>query len=99
LAWTSVTGVDHRGRWRLRPNRDGRGTSVELRVTYRAAGGIMARLADLLASPAVKGHLRRSLAALKQQVEARRLYAPHAQPRRSGRARVGVAAAAKSPRA
>lgn len=69
LAWTSITGVWHRGRWRLR-SRDTGQTRVELRVTYHASGGILAYLADLVAAPMVKGHLQRSLSALKQQVEA-----------------------------
>src|SRR5512144_1460055 len=33
LAWSGVTGVDQRGRWRLR-RREGGGTCVELRLTY-----------------------------------------------------------------
>jgi len=69
MAWTSVTGVEHRGRWRLRCGDDGR-TRVELRVTYHAPGGIMGYLADLVAAPIVTGHLRRSLTALRQQLEA-----------------------------
>jgi uncharacterized protein YndB with AHSA1/START domain len=88
LAWTSVTGVDHRGRWRLRPRGGGR-THVELRVTYHAPGGVMARLADFLAYPIVRGHLQRSLSALKQQVETRgRAHARRlARPRNRGRTR------------
>lgn len=70
MAWTSVTGVDHRGRWRLRPG-SGDGTDVELRVTYYAPGGIMGSIADLVAWPIVRGHLRRSLQELKHQVETR----------------------------
>lgn len=69
MAWTSVTGIEQRGRWRLRRGGDD-GTHVELRVTYHAPGGIMASLADLVASPIVKGHFQRSLNTLKQQVEA-----------------------------
>jgi uncharacterized membrane protein len=69
MAWTSVTGVEHRGRWRLRVCDDGR-THVELRVTYHAPGGITGYLADLVALPIVKGHLQRSLNALKRQLEA-----------------------------
>jgi uncharacterized membrane protein len=72
LAWAGVTGVDHRGRWRLRPSDGSRKTRVELRMTYHAAGGVMALLADMLAYPVVRGHLQRSLAALKQHVEGRR---------------------------
>ncbi|MDQ3850296.1 MAG: SRPBCC family protein, partial [Actinomycetota bacterium] len=37
LAWTSVTGIDQRGRWRLRSRAGGR-TSVELRLSYGVAG-------------------------------------------------------------
>ena len=68
MAWTSVTGIDHRGRWRLRPG-NGACTDVELRATYYAPGGIMGSLADLVAWPIVRGHLQRSLEQLKHQVE------------------------------
>jgi len=68
MAWTSLTGVDHRGRWRLRPG-NGDGTDVELRVTYYAPGGIMGSIADLIAWPIVRGHLQRSLEELKHRVE------------------------------
>ncbi len=70
MAWTSVTGVDHRGRWRLRPG-NGDGTHVELRATYYAPGGIMGSIADLVAWPIVRGHLQRSLQELKDRVETR----------------------------
>jgi uncharacterized membrane protein len=70
MAWTSVTGVDHRGRWRLRPGK-GDCTRVELRVTYYAPGGIMGSIADLVAWPIVRGHLQRSLRELKHRVETR----------------------------
>jgi uncharacterized protein YndB with AHSA1/START domain len=68
MAWTSVTGVDHRGRWRLRHGRDGR-TDVELRVTYFAPRGFIGPLADLVAWPIVRGHLQRSLQELARRVE------------------------------
>ena len=68
MAWTSVTGIDHRGRWRLRSG-NGERTDVELRVTYYAPGGIMGSIADLVAWPIVRGHLRRSLEDLKHRVE------------------------------
>jgi uncharacterized membrane protein len=68
MAWTSITGVDHRGRWRLRPG-NGDCTNVEFRVTYYAPGGIMGSIADLVAWPIVRGHLQRSLGELKQRVE------------------------------
>lgn len=68
-AWTSVTGIDQRGRWRLREREFGR-TNVELRLSYGVAGsGISGWLAEQLAAPTIRGHLRRSLQQLKRQVE------------------------------
>jgi uncharacterized membrane protein len=69
LAWTSVTGLDQRGRWRLRNAGDGR-TRVELRLAYGVAGsGPIGWLAEQVAAPAVSGHLRRSVRQLKELVE------------------------------
>ena len=69
LAWTSVTGLDQRGRWRLRERAAGR-THVELRLSYGVAGsGVFGWLAEHVAAPTVRGHLRRSLQQLKRQVE------------------------------
>jgi uncharacterized membrane protein len=73
LAWNSVTGIDQRGRWRLRerdwaphPPR----TDVELRLSYGVAGaGLGGWVAERIAAPTVRGHLRRSLQQLKRQVE------------------------------
>ncbi len=68
LAWNSVTGVDQRGRWRIR-ERPG-GSRVELRLQYGVAGaGISGVIAELLAARTVRGHLARSLRQLKRQVE------------------------------
>ena len=79
LAWTSVTGVDQHGRWRLRPLPDG-GTRVELRLQYGVAGGgIWAWLAEQLAGPTVRGHARRTLAQLKRTIENERLRAAAAE--------------------
>jgi uncharacterized membrane protein len=80
MAWVSVVGIDQRGRWRLReksgpPTRAGGSsftpvTKVELRLSYGVAGsGIFGWLADHVAAPTVRGHLRRSLQQLKRQVE------------------------------
>jgi uncharacterized protein YndB with AHSA1/START domain len=69
LAWTSVTGIDQRGRWQLRAVDDGR-THVELRLAYGVAGsGLLGWLAEQVGAPTVRGHLRRSLQQLKRQVE------------------------------
>ncbi len=73
LAWTSVTGIDQRGRWRLREKVPGR-TRVELRLAYGIAGsGILGWVAEQVAAPSVRGHLRRSLWQLKRQVEHQQL--------------------------
>jgi len=98
LAWTSVTGIDQRGRWRLRPaERPGTAprTRVELRLAYGVAGaGIFGWISERLAAPAVRGHLRRSLWQLKRQVEHEQLRAQAAERRaaRAGGGGGGVAA-------
>jgi uncharacterized membrane protein len=89
LAWTSITGIDQRGRWRLRPGDDGRSTVTTLRLSYGVAGsGIWGWLADRVSAPTVRGHLRRSLQQLKRQVEHEQLRAGAAERRRS---RMGAA--------
>ena len=85
LAWASVTGVDQRGRWRLRARPDDH-TDVELRLAYGVAGsGIWGWIAESLAARTVRGHLRRSLQQLKRQVEHEHLRVQAAE-RRSARA-------------
>jgi uncharacterized membrane protein len=70
LAWTSVVGIDQRGRWRLRETHRPGVTRVELRLSYGIAGaGLFGWLAEHVAAPTVGGHLRRSLQQLKRQVE------------------------------
>lgn len=69
LAWTSLLGVDQRGRWRLRATGRGR-TRVEMRLAYGVAGaGLSGWLSERLAAPILRGHLRRSLQQLKRLVE------------------------------
>ncbi|HTX31165.1 MAG TPA: SRPBCC family protein [Solirubrobacteraceae bacterium] len=69
LAWTSVLGIDQRGRWRLRELSGGR-TKVELRMAYGVAGsGPFGWLAERIAAPSVGRHLRRSLAQLRRMIE------------------------------
>ena len=68
LAWTSITGIDQRGRWRLRPV--SHGTRVELRMQYGVAGaGIFGWLAEQVGAPIVRGNVRRTLRDLKRAVE------------------------------
>jgi uncharacterized membrane protein len=69
FAWTSVTGVDQRGRWRLREASGGR-TKVELRLAYGVAGaGLSGWLAERVAAPTVSGHVQRTLSQLKRLAE------------------------------
>ena len=68
-AWTSVMGVDQRGRWRLRERPHNR-TKVELRLAYGVAGaGLIGWVAERVAAPTVSGHVRRTLRQLKRMVE------------------------------
>jgi uncharacterized membrane protein len=85
LAWTSVTGIDQRGRFRLRDAPDGR-TRVEWRLAYGVAGsGVSGWIAEQLSAPTVRGQLRRSLQQLKRLVEYE-LLREHAAARRAARA-------------
>jgi uncharacterized membrane protein len=69
IAWNSVTGVDQRGRWRVRELADG-GTRIEFRFAYGVAGsGISGIVAEMVAAPTLNAHLRKSLQQLKRQVE------------------------------
>ncbi len=85
LSWASVTGADQRGRWRVRAHGRER-TRVELRLAYGVAGsGIFGWVAEQVAAPQIRGHLRRSLQQLKRQVEHEQLRAA-ATARREARA-------------
>jgi fatty-acyl-CoA synthase len=68
LAWTSITGLDQRGRWRLRAQDDGQ-TKVSLRLSYQAPGGLLGLLSDRVSGPMVRGNLRESLKRIKREVE------------------------------
>jgi uncharacterized membrane protein len=73
MAWTSVTGLDQRGRWRLREAPAGR-TRVELRLAYGVAGsGLFGWMAERVAAPTVSSHIRQSLEQLERMVEHQRL--------------------------
>jgi uncharacterized membrane protein len=84
LAWTSVTGMDQRGRWRLR-EAPGASTRVELRFAYGVPGsGLSGWLAERLSAPSVAGHLRRSLEQLRRMAEHEQLRERAAQRRAAG---------------
>jgi len=88
LAWVSVLGVDQRGRWRLRElgGRAAPCTRVELRLSFGVAGtGFFGWVAEHVAAPTVRDHLRRSLRQLKRQVEHEQLRSAAA-ARRAARA-------------
>lgn len=69
LAWSSVTGIDQRGRWRLREQGPGL-TRVELRFSYGVAGaGIGGLIAERVGAPILSRHLRSSLHSLKKLAE------------------------------
>lgn len=83
LAWTSVTGLDHRGRWRLREAPGGR-TEVEFRLAYVVAGaGLSGWLAERIAAPTVSGHVKRTLEQLERLVGHEQLRARAARRRDS----------------
>ena len=68
LSWTNVTGIDQRGRWRLRETSDGR-TRVTLRLSYEAPGGILGMISDRVSAPMVARNLEQTLDNLQREVE------------------------------
>lgn len=91
MAWSSVTGVDQRGRWRLREAGAGM-TRVELRYSYGVAGGgIGGLLAERVAAPILRRRLSQSLHGLKRLVEREKLRREGTSPRTTAR-RAGNAA-------
>jgi uncharacterized membrane protein len=69
LAWSSVTGVDQRGRWRLR-ERSERSTDVTFRFAYGVAGGgITGLIAERVAARPLRRRIRRSLVNLRKALE------------------------------
>lgn len=69
LAWSSVTGVDQRGRWRLR-ELSPRSTQVTFRFHYGVAGsGLIGLLAERVAARPLRRRLRRSLENVRRAIE------------------------------
>jgi uncharacterized membrane protein len=67
IAWTNITGIDHRGRWILRDR--GEETDVTIRLSYQVPGGILALVASRLGAPILRRDVRQSLKRLKELVE------------------------------
>jgi uncharacterized membrane protein len=73
MAWSSVTGVDQRGRWRLRELADER-TRVTFRFAYGVPGvGLSGLIVERVAAPALNRRFRLSLLNVKKAVEAESL--------------------------
>jgi fatty-acyl-CoA synthase len=68
MAWTSITGLDQRGRWRLREQDDGQ-TKVSFRLSYQAPGGLLGVISDRVGAPLVGRNLRETLKRIKDEFE------------------------------
>jgi acyl-CoA synthetase (AMP-forming)/AMP-acid ligase II/carbon monoxide dehydrogenase subunit G len=68
MAWTSITGIDHRVRWRLREADDGR-TRVVLRLSWNSPGGLLGSVADRVGAPMVATMLEETLKNLALELE------------------------------
>lgn len=69
MAWSSVTGVDQRGRWRLR-DLPGGGTRVSFRFAYGVAGGgVWGLVAERVGGRWLRGNFRKSLENVKRALE------------------------------
>jgi uncharacterized membrane protein len=68
LAWVGITGVNLRGRIRLRDAGDGQ-TNVTFRLSYQAPGGILGYIADRVAVRQVGRTTAETLKRLKTLVE------------------------------
>jgi carbon monoxide dehydrogenase subunit G len=72
MAWSSVTGVDQRGRWMLREAGEGR-TRVTFRFAYGVAGGgIMGLISERVAARPLRKRFRQAMLNLKRALEGQR---------------------------
>ena len=69
VAWTSLTGIEQRGRFRIREVEPGV-CDLSLRLAYQSPGGIWGLLADRVSAPLVRSSVRRTLRRLRDEVEA-----------------------------
>lgn len=69
MAWSSVTGIDQRGRWRLRDTSDG-GTRLEFRFAYGVAGGgIWGLVSERVGALWLRNNFKTSLRNVKRALE------------------------------
>lgn len=69
MAWSSVTGVDQRGRWRLREQTDGC-TRVTFRFAYGVHGfGLTGLIAEHVAARSLRRQFKQSMRNIKAAVE------------------------------
>jgi fatty-acyl-CoA synthase len=82
LRWESVVGIEHWGRWAVKPQGEDR-CAVVLELGYRAPEGILGRVADAAALPFLHQGAAESLVRLKAEIE-------RSPPRRGLLARIAV---------
>ena len=68
IVWTSVTGVEQRGRLRVR-SASGARTRLTMRLSYGAPGPLLGTLAELVSAPQVRSSVKRSLENVKREAE------------------------------
>jgi fatty-acyl-CoA synthase len=68
IVWTSVSGVEQRGRLRVRSD-SGAATRLTMRISYGAPGALLGTLAELMSVRQVSTSVRRSLENVKREAE------------------------------
>ncbi|GAC1322334.1 MAG: AMP-binding protein [Thermoleophilaceae bacterium] len=89
MAWNSITGLDQRGRWRLREQEDG-STLVTFRLSYQAPGTLLGTVSDFVSSPMVRNNLRDSLERVRMEIEGEDEMSEEETPGIVGKARLSV---------
>lgn len=86
MAWSSVTGIDQRGRWRLRDAGRGR-TRVNFRFAFGVAGGgIAGIISERVAARPLSRRFKKSLETLKRDLEEERYRGTFTVPAPGGQA-------------
>ena len=69
LAWTSLNGVDHRGRFTVRDGDDADHTVLRFRITYAPPGGVFGLLAGRAARAIMQSNVDATVQAVRQWAE------------------------------